>query len=138
MPIFILSSGSSSTPVGTLATIPKGATGSHYRRIALWITPAAIVTYKVDYESEVTDLVNAKDEPMMPLRFHHLVATGARAKEYEKKDDTTRWKLAMTEFQRGMNDLRYFVASGADVRPVMGRRTLQRPSVLGGWYESGT
>jgi hypothetical protein len=120
-----------------LARIPIGYRRSRYRKVALWPTPAAAITYSLDYERDVTDLVNDDDEPELPYRFHHLLGIGARAKEYEKKDDT-RYRDAVLQFRKGLDDLKYFVASQSDGGLVMGRRTVQRPSQLGGWFEAGT
>jgi len=119
-----------------LARIPIGQTHARYRKVALWPTPATAVTYQVDYERDLPDMAIAKDEPVLPPRFHRLLATGARMKEFDKKDDSRRYELARRDFEQGLADLLYFVNSS--VRPVLGRRVVSRPSQLGGYFPAGS
>jgi hypothetical protein len=100
-------------------------------------TPASAITYTVDCEWDPQNMANATDEPILPPRFHRLVGLGARVKEYEKKDDD-RYTAANRDFERGISDLIYFVASDAVGSPVMGRSSARRPSQLGAWYPSGS
>lgn len=121
-----------------LARIPIGQTHARYRRIALWPCPSAAITYSVDYERDIQDMANAKDEPLLPVRFHPLLAIGARMKEYEKREDFKRHALAKREYDERLSHLKYFTFAGPGVRPVMGRSLHQRPSQLGGWYPAGS
>jgi hypothetical protein len=120
-----------------LARIPIGQTHARYRRIALAPTPASVITYNVDFEWDPQNMANAMDEPVLPPRFHRLIGIGTRMKEFSKKDDT-RYRETEREFTKGLNDLHYFVASGAHGMPVMGQPAAQRPSRLGGWYPAGS
>lgn len=120
-----------------LARIPLGQTHARYRRIALAPTPASVISYTCDFEWDAQNMANANDEPLLPPRFHRLIGLGARMKEYEKKDDE-RWAATRVEFNRGIGDLIYFVASQAVGEPVMGRTQVRRPSQLGAWYPSGS
>ena len=120
-----------------LATIPIGQTFSRYRRIALWPTPSVAITYQIDYERELPSMVNANDEPLLPVRFHPLLIEGALKREMTKKDDA-RVTLATREYERRLGQLKYWVATQMDGRLTMGRQTTERPSVLGGYFESGT
>jgi len=96
-----------------LAVIPKGQTTSRYEWIALVPTPSAVVTYTIDYEKDISDLVNNTDEPSwLPVRFHRLLAIGARMREYEGKDDA-RYKTAQTEWIVGFKDLLSDVGGGS-------------------------
>jgi len=121
-----------------LARIPIGQAHARYRQIALWITPSAAVTYSVDYERDVWDMANATDEPVLPVRFHPLLIDGALVREMTKKDDRDRYAIAVREYQRHLGNLKYFLMAGADVRPVMGRRPVGRPSQLGGEFPAGS
>ena len=76
-----------------LARIAIGQTNQRYQTILLWPTPAAVVTYYVDYTREMQDLVNGTDEPLIPIDFHWLLIDGARYSEYEYLDDTRRFEI---------------------------------------------
>ena len=119
-----------------LARIPIGQTHARYRKIALWITPASAITYSVDYERDIADMTNAKDEPVLPVRFHPIIIEGALKREMTKKDDAQRYQIAVREYERMLGNLKYFLM--ADRRPVMGRDVIQRPSQLGGYYPHGS
>lgn len=121
-----------------LATIPIGQTYARYpHRIALWPTPSAAITYSVDFERDISDMANANDEPVLPVRFHRLLAIGARMKEYDKREDP-RYVSAKREYDEVLGQLKYFLFAGPNVRPVMGRTVVQRPSQLGGWFPAGS
>jgi hypothetical protein len=120
-----------------LARIPIGQTHARYRRIALAPTPSSAITYTVDLEWDPQNMANATDEPILPPRFHRLLGMGARVREYEKKDDS-RYRDMLREYERGISDLIYFVASDAVGSPVMGRSSARRPSQLGAWYPAGS
>ena len=145
----VLTAGGTTTAVGNiiltetsaagleLARIPPGAAYSRYRWIALYPTPTAVVTYRVDFERELTDMTNATDEPIVPPRFHHLLAIGARVKEYEKTD-SPRYQQARAEYVKGLKLMKYWIAQQAagqpNLRPFGSQ--YERPSRLGGWYPS--
>lgn len=120
-----------------LARIPLGQTYARYRQIALAPTPSSVITYTCDFEWDPQNMANATDEPLLPPRFHRLIGLGARAKEYEKKD-SDRYVVAKREFDQGISDLIYFVASQAVGEPVMGRGQVRRPSQLGAYFPSGS
>lgn len=122
-----------------LATIPIGQTYARYRRIALVPTPAAAVTYTVDFEYDVQNMSIANDEPILPPRFHRMLATGARQKEYTWRDDVTNAEREARDFQRDMRKLKFFLYSQAAGRPnLRGSEGQGRMSQLGAYFESGT
>jgi hypothetical protein len=121
-----------------LATIPIGQTMSRYRNIALVPTPSAAVTYTCDFDLTVPDMANAKDEPVLPVPFHRLLATGARLKEYEKSDDPRRYLLAQREFETGKRKLKYWLYSQSVGTPNLRGPGTGKPSQLGGQYGQGT
>ncbi len=120
------------------STIPIGSTYARYRSIALVPTPAtAITTYTVDFDWNPSAMANAYDEPLLPPAFHHLLAIGARKKEYEKRDDIVRYKLADVEYHRVLSKLKAFLFNSPDFRPHMGR-TGEKVSQLGAYYPAGS
>lgn len=122
----------------TLAQIPIGQSFARYRRIALAICPSAAITYTVNFERDVPDLSVANDQPILPPRFHRLLAIGARMKEYEKQDDSARYDKAEREFDKGMKTLKFFLYSQAAGSPNLRGSGTQRPSQLGANFPSGS
>lgn len=116
-----------------LAKIPIGNTYARYFRVALWPCPDDAYTYTVDYHRQVRDMVNANDEALVPDDFAWVLAAGARMMEYEKLDDR-RYPAAKADFEKGVRDLKWFVAQQADGQSA---RTPQWSS-LGPWYPAGT
>lgn len=121
----------------TLGVIPKGQTRSTYPWIALALTPAGVLTYSIDYERLLTDLVNGTDAPYwLPFAFHRLVVIGARRKEYEyQKDD--RLEVAMKDWNATLPLLLAYVNNppGGVLIPGGTSRGL---SDLGSNYPAGT
>lgn len=115
-----------------LARITIGATRPRYFGLYLWPTPAAAVTYRVDYRREVLDLVNNTDEPPLPTDFHSMLVAYARMREYEKTSDD-RFELARQEYERALSRLKYFTQVDADAIPVLGGSMVGR-SRLGAWF----
>jgi hypothetical protein len=115
-----------------ISTIQLGKTQGRYFRVALWPTPSSAVTYTVDYQRSVPDMVNDNDEPLLPEDFHWLLSSGARMMEYELQDDR-RFPAAKMEYDKGVRDLKWFVTQQADGRdgPV------PMASNLGPWYPAG-
>jgi hypothetical protein len=121
----------------TLATIPIGQTMARYRRLALAPTPSAIITYTMDVEYDVPVMAIATDEPVLPPRFHRLLAMGARAKEWEGRDDD-RANAARRDFDRGVSQLEFFMFSQAAGSPNLRGTGRAGLSTLGSWYPSGS
>lgn len=118
-----------------LARLGIGQTLARYLGIQLYPTPSQAITYYVDGQVAVTDLVNDTDEPLLPEDFHDLIGLGIRVKEYEKTDDK-RIMLARQEYNARRNALRYWVISSGDAARQRGGR--HGFSTLGGWYPRGT
>lgn len=118
-----------------LATIPIGQSFARYRRIALAICPSSAITYSVDYERDVPDLSVANDQPILPPRFHRLLAIGARMREYEKQDDGRRYLAAREEWSYGLRKVKFYVHSQAVGSPnLQGGPGQRRPSRLGAMF----
>lgn len=116
-----------------LETISIGSLRSRRQAaVILWPTPSAVIAYTLDVELEWPDLAVAQDEPILPVRFHRLLAVGARMKEYERMDDT-RYAAAQAEYLKGLRDLKFDLQAPPDYRPKVGRPREDR-SRLGPWY----
>lgn len=121
-----------------LARIAVAQSYSRYKRIALAICPSSAITYTVDFARDITDMTTLADQPVIPPRFHRLLAVGARMREYEKQDED-RYAKAQAEYMFAIKKLKYFVTSQAagDLN-LRGRVGRERPSQLGGWFPAGT
>lgn len=118
-----------------LARIAIGQTFTRYQAIQLWPTPAAAITYYVDYMRIIPDLANTTDEPLLPNDFHWMLVEGALISEWAVKDDDRRL-VAERAYAKGLSDLKYRVACPPDYTPVSGGR-VSGFSRLGGWFKSG-
>lgn len=119
-----------------LAVIPRGQTTARYWGFYLAMTPSDAITYTVDVEHELFTLSADTDEPLLPPRFHRLLAIGARAKEYEKTSDA-RYGVAVAEYERGVKDLLYAVTCPPDLIVVPGTARNNIGSNLGPWFPDG-
>jgi len=119
-----------------LATISIGQTFSRYYSFALAPTPASAVTYYMESERPVPDLVNSTDEPLFPSRFHRVLVDGALMREYEKRDDDVRRVRAQQRVDETTKALRYFLSCPPDYLPVSGGQS-SVGSRLGAWFPNG-
>lgn len=122
----------------TLATIPIGQTTHRGRRIALAPTPASAITYTIDFDWDAQNMANGTDEPLLPLRFHRLLATGARMREYEKAADMERYVVAKREFEEGKRKLKHFIYTNASAVPNLRGYGSRKASQLGPYFPSGS
>jgi hypothetical protein len=121
-----------------LATIPVGQKYARYRRIALAICPSSAVTYTVEFERDAQVMSNPQDEPVLPVRFHRLLAIGARMREYEKQDQPGRYKEAQAEYLYGIKKLKHFVYSAAAGGLNLRGTARGEVSRLGSQYPAGS
>ncbi len=119
-----------------LAVIPRGQTTSRYWGFILTPTPSDAVTYTADVEREVQTLTADTDEPLLPPRFHRLLAMGARLKEYEYLQDDRR-AIAEQEYVVGVHQMHYAVTCPQDYIAVPGGQTDHVGSNLGPWFPAG-
>jgi hypothetical protein len=120
----------------TLATIPRGSTTSRYWGFLLCLTPSSALTYTVDLEHELFTLTANTDEPLLPQKFHRLLAMGARMKEYEKTSDA-RFGVAKAQYDEGFRNLLYAVSCPPGFTVVPGGNGDQTGSNLGPFYPPG-
>lgn len=98
----------------TLSTIPPGFTSAQYQGVQLYPTPADAWTYQIDATRNIPDLVNAYDEPLLPLDFHQLVPLGARIDMYEYQEDYDRMTTAQGQYSAMLRRLVSELSGGAD------------------------
>lgn len=103
-----------------LARIPIGATSVNYKCIRLWPTPVGTVTYNVDGQFLIPDLVNANDTPMLPDSYGNVLAAYARWKEYKKRDNEARATDELAEFDAQVGQLQSYVSFPPDYFPIAG------------------
>lgn len=120
--------------VGTqLGTITQGQTSARYQAIALYPTPSTTITYYVDGERNLPDLVNTTDTPIFPARFHRGLIYYALKEEFTKTDDTRAQKYELL-WKQTISELKYFLTAPSDYLPVSGSVNNTGRSRLGAWY----
>ena len=120
--------------VNVLARVPIGRTSVQYQVIRLWPTPAEVLTYLIDGQFDIVDMVKDDDIPMLPESFHDLLAEYARMKEYERTGEK-RFAIAAQNWATGMALLRNYVEFPPDYFPVAGSMTTGlRRNNLGPWF----
>jgi hypothetical protein len=120
----------------TLVSLAPGSTSVRYLHIQLWPTPSAVITYYVDYTRELADLVQDKEEPLLPPDFHHILWKGAVSDEWMLKDDE-RAALVRQDLEIELRHLNHWLWNVADFRPAP-EDTRLKYSRLGGWFSAGT
>lgn len=119
-----------------LAAIPPGATSGRYLHIQLWPTPTSAITYYVDYTRELADMVQDKDEPLLPPDFHHLLWRGAVVDEWVFKDDG-RADYLRQDLEAELRNAAAWVWNQADYIPTPHDQRA-RVSRLGGFFPRGS
>lgn len=100
--------------------------------LALWPTPASVITYTVEILSVITDLADDANSPLLPLDFHDVLVYGAMAREYEKLDDS-RLATAEARYRQRIKDLQYWLAE-TDTGTVSLPQAVGRSLFNGGYY----
>lgn len=118
-----------------LARIPIGATDVKYQSIRLWPTPAAALTYYVDGQFEVSDLVQSNDVPLIPPIFHDLLVAYGTLREAEKMGNTNLYMIAKQDWDRDYQRLVNSVEFPSDYRPIASSLSGNvGVNDLGSWY----
>lgn len=117
-----------------LARITIGQKRPRYYGFYLWPTPAAVVTYYVDYRRELIELVNDTDEPPFGTDAHPALVAYAVMRERELKDDPQRYLIAKTRYDKALSRLKYATQTIGGEIPVNGRRPRIGRSRIGGYY----
>jgi hypothetical protein len=100
--------------------------------LALWPTPASVITYTCEILSVLTDLANDANSPLLPLDFHDVLVYGAESREYEKLDDS-RLTVAQARYEKRIKQLQYWLAE-TDTGTVSLPNVVERSLFNGGWY----
>jgi hypothetical protein len=117
-----------------LARIVPGQTRPSYYGFYLWPTPAAAVTYYVDYRRDASGLSANTSEPPWPEDFHELLVAYGAWREWMFKKDLDAASEAKTRYTAWLSKLKYATQLQTDGLPVMGRRRRVGHSRLGGEY----
>lgn len=119
---------------GELARIPPKKTRARYYRIALVPKPSSAITYHVDADLEITDMVDDKDEPRIPRDFHYVIAEGALVDEFQKQEKERESKRSELKWFAGIKSLKNYHINNPDYIPVIGRTQRRAISRLGPFY----
>ncbi len=103
-----------------LARIRPGAKSVQYNMIRLWPTPSAVLSYRVDGQLKVGDMIADTDIPLFPPTYHDVLADYGRMREYERTGDS-RYGTAKVAYEDGSVKLREYVQFPPDYRPIAGR-----------------
>ncbi len=104
-----------------LARIPAGRTSVQYQAIRLWPTPAAVLSYRVDGQFAIDDLVADTDVPFLPTSYHDMLPVYARMRSYQKDGDNDRAAIAGQEWSSWTARLMMYQQFPPDYIPVPGR-----------------
>jgi hypothetical protein len=114
-----------------LMVIPAGQRQSRLHLFALSPTPSSALTYYVDTEHAVSDLVNTWDEPRgVPVDFHDLLVLAVLMDEYQHRGDD-RYAIAAMEYQKRLSELKAFLYNH---RPALQKSARSELAPLGPWY----
>jgi len=96
--------------------------------------PSAAITYYVDAEYEISDLVQNTDESLIPRDFHWVICQGALTDEYQKQEKERESKRSELAWFNGIKALKNYVGNPADYIPVVGGMRRRGISRLGPFY----
>lgn len=117
-----------------LSRIGIGRNSARYTRLHLFGTPSSALTYYVDAEIYVADLVNAWDESFIPVDFHDVLVLGALHREYLKREKYTELNVVKAELKEVMAALIRYAGNRTDD----GRDTRSQFSMLGPYFPAGS
>jgi len=132
-----------STAGNLLGVIPIGKTFNRYNIIQFYPVPSSVITYTIEGQLKIQDLVQDNDEPMIPEDFHFILGLGAYYQELRdvKKQLAQARMVQSDELDPAMKRLLGHLVNQPDyvVIPDDGRRVPSgvRGSNLGSWYPSG-
>ncbi len=121
----------------TMVTFPAGSTSVKFFHVQLWPTPTATITYLLDVERELADMVQDTEEPLLPADFHDILWLGPVSNEWTLKDDA-RAAEVRADLEDALKSLNSYVWNLADYQPTPQPDYRPRSSRLGGWFPSGT
>jgi hypothetical protein len=123
-----------------LSVIPIGNLAVRYFTVELWPVPASAITYYVECDLRIQELVRPTDEPMFTEDYHDLLTKGAIYLEtlmVKKQVETARAYMASEIGPREIQLLDYLVNNpDLIIVPMSGRERLVSNN-LGGAFPSG-
>ena len=102
-----------------LAQITIGQKRPRYYAFYLWPTPAAVVSYLVDYRRELQDLVNVTDEAPLPTDYHRMVVDFALARELTHAEKFDKAAKAEARYDLALKRLKYATQNLQGEQPVL-------------------
>lgn len=117
-----------------LARITIGQKRPRYYGFYLWPTPAAVVSYLVDYRRELADLAVSADEPPLPPDYHRLLVDYAIWRDADLHGAIERAVSAKARYDTGVRRLKFATQWVEDEQPVMGRGRRVGHSRLGPYF----
>ena len=120
-----------------LARMPIGRSHVQYQGIRLWPTPSADLTYRVDGQFLIPELVTPTDVPMLPELYHDMLVCYCGAGVSTSSMAMTRAMLEFQEWTRWLGNLQVYVDNPPDYRPVMGVLTedgIRWTNLPGGYF----
>lgn len=122
-----------------ISAITPGRTQARYFMLQLYPTPGSVITYSVDGQRTIEDLVNDTEEPLFPEDYHAYLVHAACYDEWiNRNDDRAAGEWAQAK--EILSDLRHNVLTTPDELTVQRgpRGSGERVSRLGGYFPSGT
>lgn len=117
-----------------LAVIGIGKYRSRYTLLELYPFTTSAVPLYADCDVEITDLVNATDECLIPDEFTEAVICGVRKREYQKRLQWEAADRAQADQKRIISRLRHAMVARSLARERAGAQWSQ----LGPWYPAGS
>lgn len=126
-------------PMRSGAASGQTFSGPQYTVIQLCPVPSSIITYTIEGQLEIRDMIEDYEEPMLPLDHHLLLSVAA---EYQELRDVKKQLAQARELRMDLtvleNTLLDWLINTPDYLPVPNDgRGAARGSNLGGWFPAG-
>lgn len=124
-----------------LAVIPIGKLFSQYFVVQLWQTPSSVITYTVEHQVKVFEMVQDFDEPLFPEDFGQVLSMACKYEEMLKKEKGGLAQIYKNEqLEVEISRMLDWLVNHPDYVVVpddgRGRRSIQG-SNLGSWFPQG-
>lgn len=124
-----------------LAVIPIGSNAAKYQGLYLYPTPAASLTYTLEYLARVPTMVQEHDEPMLPEDFHDVLCAAGRYEEFViKQQYSTAQAVKLQELDPRIKELTAWLVNLPDtvIVPNSPSRPVFQTSNLGANFPAGS
>lgn len=116
-----------------LSRIPIGRSIPRYTLVHLYPFPTSSLTYYIDAELHVEDLINKTDEFLVPEDYYEILIEGALMREYERREKPVSYAQAKARYKDLRADLLLWLQRMAAASELSGRR-----SQLGPYFPPGS